>query len=170
MPFYPGPGVGGHCIPCDPHYLLASLPSLQVDAPFIRHAMRQIADRPQQVARRVRQILVEAHGGAPGARVLVVGASSKPGVEDVRESPAVEIIEQLRRGGVRVDYHDPLVGSLTLADGLGMLSVAQPEPADYALVVLAVVHPAHEYGWLDGCERVLDCTYREPAGRRRFLI
>jgi nucleotide sugar dehydrogenase len=170
MAFYPGPGVGGHCIPCDPHYLLASLPALQVDAPFIRHAMQQIADRPHQVARRVRQILVEAHGGAPGARVLVVGAAYKPGVEDVRESPAVEIIGQLRQGGVHVDYHDPLVASLSLPDGLSMLSVGQPDPEDYALVILAVTHPGHDYDGLAGCERVLDCTYREPAGRRRFLI
>lgn len=170
MAFHPGAGVGGHCIPCDPHYLLASLPELQVDAPFVRHGMRQIAERPHHVARRVRQILVEVSGGAPGARVLVVGASYKPGVADVRESPAIEIVAQLRDGGVRVDYHDPLVPSLTLPGGLTLLSVAVPRPEDYALVVLVVAHPGEDYGWLDGCERVLDCTYRARVGRQRFLI
>jgi nucleotide sugar dehydrogenase len=170
MAFHPGAGVGGHCIPCDPHYLLASLPALQVEAPFVRHGMQQIADRPRQVARRVRQILVEAHGGAPGARVLVVGASYKPDVQDVRESPALEIISELRHGGVRCDYHDPLVPSIDLPDGLTMLSVAQPDPAEYALVVLVTCHSGFDYAWMDECDRVLDCTYRTPVGRQRFLI
>jgi nucleotide sugar dehydrogenase len=170
MPFYPGAGVGGHCIPCDPHYLLASLPALQVDAPFVRHGMQAIADRPGQVARRVRQILVEAAGRAPGSRVLVVGAAYKKNLQDVRESPAVEIISELRHGGVAVDYHDPLLPSLTLPDGLTLLSVQQPKPEDYDLVVLATLHDDHDYGWLDECPRVLDCTYRTPVAGHRYLI
>lgn len=170
MPFRPGAGVGGHCIPCDPHYLLASLPELQVDAPFVRHGMQAIADRPHQVARRVRQILVEAAGGAPGRRVLVVGATYKPGVADVRESPSIEVLHQLRQGGVQVDFHDPLVPAITLPDGLSMLSVAEPNPEDYALVVLTGVHPGQDIDWMQDCARVLDCTYRTPVGRQRFLI
>lgn len=170
MPFYPGAGVGGHCIPCDPHYLLASLPALQVDAPFVRRGMQAIADRPGQVARRVRQILVEAAGRAPGSRVLVVGAAYKKNLQDVRESPAVEIIAELRNGGVVVDYHDPLLPSLTLPDRLTLLSVQRPEPEDYDLVVLATLHDGHDYAWLDECARVLDCTYRTPIARQRYLI
>jgi UDP-N-acetyl-D-glucosamine dehydrogenase len=170
MPFYPGAGVGGHCIPCDPHYLLASLPALQVDAPFVRHGMQAIADRPRQVARRVRQILVEAAGGAPGARVLVVGAAYKKNLQDVRESPAVEIIDELRGRGVAVDYHDPLLPSLTLSGGLTLLSVPRPEPPEYDLAVLCTVHDGFDLGWLDGFTRVLDCTYRMRVGRQRFLI
>jgi UDP-N-acetyl-D-glucosamine dehydrogenase len=170
MPFYPGAGVGGHCIPCDPHYLLASLPALQVDAPFVRHGMRAIADRPRQVARRARQILVEGAGGAPGARVLVVGAAYKKNLQDVRESPAVEIIAELRGRGVRVDYHDPLLPSLTLPGGLSLLSVPQPAPEHYDLAVLCTVHDGHDLAWLDGFARVLDCTYRTRLGRQRFLI
>ena len=170
MPFYPGAGVGGHCIPCDPHYLLASLPALQVDAPFVRHGMQAIADRPLQVARRVRQILVEATGAAPGSRVLVVGAAYKKNLQDVRESPAVEIIGELRHGGVVVDYHDPLLPSLTLPSGLTLLSVPEPRPDDYDLVVLCTVHDGYDLSWLDDCRRVLDCTYRTRVGRQRFLI
>jgi nucleotide sugar dehydrogenase len=170
MPFYPGAGVGGHCIPCDPHYLLASLAALQVDAPFVRRGMQAIADRPGQVARRVRQVLVEAAGRAPGSRVLVVGAAYKKNLQDVRESPAVEIIAELRNGGVAVDYHDPLLPSLTLPDGLTLLSVAQPATQDYDLVVLATLHDDHDYSWLDACARVLDCTYRTPVAGQRYLI
>jgi nucleotide sugar dehydrogenase len=170
MPFYPGAGVGGHCIPCDPHYLLASLPALQVDAPFVRHGMQAIADRPLQVARRVRQILVEATGAAPGSRVLVVGAAYKKNLQDVRESPAVEIIGELRHGGVAVDYHDPLLPSLALPNGLTLLSVPEPRPDDYDLVVLCTVHDGYDLAWLDECRRVLDCTYRTRVGQQRFLI
>jgi UDP-N-acetyl-D-glucosamine dehydrogenase len=170
MPFYPGAGVGGHCIPCDPHYLLASLPALQVDAPFVRHGMQAIADRPRQVARRVRQILVEATGSAPGSRVLIVGAAYKKNLQDVRESPAVEIMSELRQGGVVVDYHDPLLPSVTLAGGLTLLGVQHPRPEDYDLAVLVTVHDGHDISWLDDCARVLDCTYRTRVGRQRFLI
>jgi UDP-N-acetyl-D-mannosaminuronate dehydrogenase len=102
--------------------------------------------------------------------VLVVGAAYKKNLQDVRESPAVEIIGELRHGGVAVDYHDPLLPSLTLPSGLTLLSVAQPRPDDYDLVVLCTIHDGYDLGWLGACQRVLDCTYRTRAGRQRFLI
>lgn len=95
MPFYPGPGVGGHCIPCDPHYLLWQLRAERTASPVIEAAMTAIAGRPGMVVRRVRELLGERGLATVGARVLVVGIAYKPGVADLRESPALEIIEEL---------------------------------------------------------------------------
>ena len=170
MPFAPGAGVGGHCIPCDPHYLLQGLSERSGRAPVIEHAMAAISARPARVARRAVEVL-ESAGTAPGsARVLVVGAAYKPGVEDVRESPSVEIMRELVECGVDVAYHDPLVRTARLDDQLVLLSQAQPRPADYDLAIVVTLHPGRDYRWLADCERVLDCTYRTDSGRSRFLI
>lgn len=114
-PFYPGPGLGGHCIPIDPYYLTwkareVGLPTRFVElAGEINHAM------PDYVVTRVVEALND-RGGAGGrgravrgARVLVLGLAYKPDIDDVRESPSFEIIQRLREMGARVDYHDPLV-------------------------------------------------------------
>ena len=102
MPFNPGPGVGGHCIPCDPHYLLWQLRPRHVSLPVVENAMTGIAQRPLQVADRASELLSrERHQGLSGARVLICGVAYKPGVADVRESPALVLIELLHdRGAV----------------------------------------------------------------------
>lgn len=149
MPFYPGAGVGGHCIPCDPHYLLAG----GIDAPLIERAMRSIHERPGKVVDRAEQLL----GGDIGdRRVLVLGATYKPGVRDVREAPALEVISLLRERGARVAYHDPLVPEL----GDGLRSVPDPGGADWDLVVVCTLHPDADRDWLSACPLVLDTTCR----------
>ena len=155
MPFRPGPGVGGHCIPCDPHYLLEGLRDRGATAPLVERAMTAIAARPGQIVDRVVAML-----GRPAAeaRVLVVGAAYKPGVRDVRESPAVAIIELLLGLGAEVAYHDPLVPAVELSAGLTLLSVPPRGLAGYDLAILACAHPGHDYGWLIGCSRLLDAT------------
>jgi UDP-N-acetyl-D-glucosamine dehydrogenase len=160
MPFYPGPGVGGHCIPCDPHYLLEPLDRLGTQAPVIREAMRALHARPRRVVRRAVEILAEDDVWIGDARVLVVGAAYKPGISDLRESPGVEILNGLRALRARVDYLDPLVASLETDDGMAMLSVQQPDPRAYDLVITTIVHPGSDLSWINECERVLDCTYR----------
>ena len=166
MPFYPGPGVGGHCIPCDPHYLLAGLDERGVDARIIRHAMASIADRPGAVVTRVEEELAVAERELAGARVLVVGVTYKPGVRDVREAPALEIIELLHERGAAVGFHDPLVPSVRLEDGLSLLSTDAPHAQDWDIAVLATRHPDQSLAWLDEIECVLDCTYRHEHGKR----
>src|SRR5690606_34505795 len=84
MPFLPGPGVGGHCIPCDPHYLLWQLRGKRIPAPMITQAMTEIAYRPHRVVDRARQVLSDAGIGLAGTRVLVVGVAYKPDVADLR--------------------------------------------------------------------------------------
>jgi UDP-N-acetyl-D-glucosamine dehydrogenase len=180
MAHYPSAGVGGHCIAVDPHYLLHPLRELGRPAPMAEEALRTLAGRPRHIAWRAHEILVELDRRLTDARILVVGVSYKPGVADTREAPAVEIIARLRAEGAHVDYHDPLVPELTLdgAGGAELLHGVDPDPRrdaggfgpeDYDLAILATVHPDHEYGWLARCPAVLDCTYRTPGGRRRFL-
>jgi UDP-N-acetyl-D-glucosamine dehydrogenase len=170
MPFYPGPGVGGHCIPCDPHYLLQGLRERRAYAPVTERAMKSIAMRPTAVVCRAVDMLAEDGVARTDARVLVIGAAYKPGVRDVREAPAVRIMRELTEEGVAVSYHDPLVRSLEADEHLALLSVPHPDPDDYDLALLVTVHDGHDYGWLDEFERVLDCTYRTPLGRERALI
>ena len=122
------------------------------------------------VAERVVELLEDAGVDPAEGRVLVVGASYKPGVRDTRESPAVRIMRSLREEGVAVAYHDPLVRSLEAGDGLAILSAAQPRACDYDIAVLVTMHEGSDYGWLAEFEHVLDCTYRTPFGAQRSLI
>jgi UDP-N-acetyl-D-glucosamine dehydrogenase len=176
MAHYPSAGVGGHCIAVDPHYLLHPLRERGRPARVAEEALRKLAGRPRHVAWRAHEVLVELDRRMAEARILVVGVSYKSGVADTREAPAVEILSRLRGEGAHVDYHDPLVPELTL-DG-EVLRAVDPDPRrdgagfgpeDYDLAIVATVHPDHDYGWLSRCEAVLDCTYRTPGGRRRFL-
>lgn len=170
MPFWPGAGVGGHCIPCDPHYLLGGLPEVQAAAPLLERAMKGIAARPGQVVDRAAELLDRSGAAVACARVLVVGAAYKPGIMDTRESPSVEIIRGLAARGATVAYHDPLVPTLEAGDRLSLLSVAEPDPDAFDLVIVVTAHPGHDYEWLRQCAHVLDCTYRMPGGLRRSLI
>jgi nucleotide sugar dehydrogenase len=173
---YPSAGVGGHCIAVDPHYLLHPLRERGRPAHVAEEALRKLAGRPRHVAWRAHEVLVELDRRLSDARVLVVGVSYKPGVADTREAPALEVIARLRAEGAHVDYHDPLVPELEL-DGESLYAVdpdprrdaAGRGPEDYDLTILATVHPDHDYGWLHRCPAVLDCTYRTPGGRLRFL-
>ncbi|MFD0431705.1 glycosyltransferase [Streptomyces zhihengii] len=139
MPFYPGPGVGGHCIPCDPHYLLWQLRSRQREAPLVDSAMSAIAARPSAVVRRAREALADRAVAVAGARILVVGVAYKPGVADVRESPALEIIDRLSALGARVGYHDPLVPEVTSRAG-GRRHLAEAASLPWDLVLVHTLH------------------------------
>lgn len=165
MPFYPGTGVGGHCIPCDPHYLLWELRSRHAGAPILAEAMEAIAARPLMVVETIGSQLSATGRGIAGARVIIVGVAYKPGVEDARESPAVEIVNELRRRGATVDYHDPLVPSIHLDDQSIMLSVMRPEPDAYDVALVHALHPGFEYGWLGGVDMVIDPGGRSGYGR-----
>ena len=159
LAFYPGAGVGGHCIPCDPHYLLEPLHASGAGAPIIEQAMGAIAERPRRVAARACELL----GDAYGKRVLVAGVTYKPGVQDVREAPALEVLAALEREGCEVGYYDPLVPTLRLG-ARTLHSQLHPRGADWDLVVVATLHPGWDYGFLDSCPQLLDATYRIAAG------
>jgi UDP-N-acetyl-D-glucosamine dehydrogenase len=165
---YPSAGVGGHCIAVDPYYLLHDLRERGRPAVVAEEALRKVSGRPRHVAWRAHEVLAQLGRPLPQARVLLVGASYKPGVADTREAPALEIIARLRSEGAHVDYHDPLVPTLTV-DGQRLDGVAPVDPEDYDLAIIATLHPDHDYGWLERSPAVLDCTYRHhTAGLQRF--
>ena len=109
QPFYPGPGLGGHCIPIDPFYLSWKAKSIGRSTKFIELAGEINAQMPTYVVSRVIRGLNEKSKSLRGAKVLVLGIAYKPDIDDVRESPAAEIIELLEAGGADVAYHDPCV-------------------------------------------------------------
>jgi UDP-N-acetyl-D-glucosamine dehydrogenase len=167
MRFTPGPGVGGHCIPCDPHYLLWQLRRGRQTAPITEIAMRGIAQRPSVIVDKVRTRLANTGKPLVGARVHVVGVAYKPGVADVRESPALEIMSEMIRAGALVTYSDSHVPSVTI-DGK-RIPPSSSEAAESAdLVLIHTIHPGETDWWtafseVNGRPEVLDVTYRsEP--------
>ena len=169
MAHYPSAGVGGHCIGVDPYYLISPLREQGTPTPMIEKALELVSGRPRRVADRALEVICEDRGGVEDARVLVVGASYKPGVADMREAPAIKLITQLAQAGAHVSYFDPLIPALE-ADGRYYEHVVSPEAGDYDLVVLATLHPGFDYGWLQDSDSVIDCTYRSQSGRTRHVV
>lgn len=159
MPFYPGPGVGGHCIPCDPHYLLWQLRARRTRLPVAETAMTSIVMRPRHIVARVREILGESGRAVSGARVLLVGVAYKPDVSDLRGSPALEIMAELVDAGAEVAFCDPHVSELQLA-GQEFTGVTPSRDSQWDVVVVHTLHSGVDYGWLARFPVVLDATYR----------
>ena len=113
MKFTPGPGVGGHCIPLDPHYLSWKLKTLNYNARFIQLAGEINSEMPRYWVNQVSDALNGAGKPVKGSRVLVLGVAYKKDIDDVRESPALDIIELLQAKGADVRYHDPQVATLS---------------------------------------------------------
>jgi nucleotide sugar dehydrogenase len=170
MPFYPGPGVGGHCIPCDPHYLLWQLRKKRLSTPVIEQAMNGIAGRPRRVVERCGEELAAIGRSVAGARVLMVGVTYKPDVEDVRESPALEILTQLAAQGAHIGYHDPLVPQLSLPGGARLTHQVDPVAFGADLVVVHTAHTGLDLAWLASASTVLDTTYRMTGLPRRVVV
>ena len=167
MAFRPGPGVGGHCIPCDPHYLLWDLRARRAGAPMVEAAMSRIAARPGQIVDRAVAALAARGRSIVDARLAVVGVTYKPNVQDVRESPALEIIAALRALGADVSFVDPLVATLVSADGERVQKVERPADVAWDIAIVHTVHRESDVNWLDAVPVVLDATYRlAPAVNR----
>ncbi|WP_431282452.1 nucleotide sugar dehydrogenase [Humitalea sp. 24SJ18S-53] len=119
MPFRPGPGLGGHCIPVDPHYLAWTARGLGLPSDFIELAGRVNDSMPAYVVERLRDALDARGRGLNGARILLLGLAYKSGVPDTRESPAIEIFRLLSARGAVLGYHDPLVPRFPTTRRLG---------------------------------------------------
>ena len=160
MAFTPGPGVGGHSIPCDPHYLLWQLRRSRLNSPVIESAMAGISTRPHHVLERSRRVLADRDHGLSGSRVLIVGVAYKPDVEDIRESPALEIIKALSAEQAHVAYVDHLCP--TAPDGNGGTLDSLEDPASWKpdLVIFHTRHTGIDLSWLDDVPVVLDTTYQ----------
>jgi UDP-N-acetyl-D-glucosamine dehydrogenase len=114
MPFYPGPGLGGHCIPIDPFYLSWKLKTLNYRARFIELAGEVNSSMPYYVVNKIQDALNEKEKAVKGSRVLLLGISYKRDIDDVRESPALDVLRILEQKGAEVSYHDPLVPELDM--------------------------------------------------------
>jgi UDP-N-acetyl-D-glucosamine dehydrogenase len=141
MPFYPGPGLGGHCIPIDPFYLSWKARASGFEARFIELAGQINGHMPEHVVHRVAESLNARGKAVMGSRVVVLGVAYKADIDDVRESPSLDIMETLRERGARVDYIDPFVPSLELA-GTRMRSVPLTAATlkRYDCAVIATAH------------------------------
>lgn len=145
MPFYPGPGIGGHCIPLDPAYLSWRGRQFGFASRFIDVAQQINGAMPGYVVRRVADALNEAGKPLNGARVLILGASYKKDVADVRESPALEIIRTLRSQKAQVSYHDPFVPKV---DGLASMPLTEGVLSGSDCVVIVTDHSGIDYEYI----------------------
>ena len=146
MKFTPGPGVGGHCIPLDPHYLSWKLKTLNYNARFIQLAGEINSDMPRYWVEKVQDALNDVEKPVKGSRILVLGVAYKKDIDDVRESPALDIIALLREKGADIRYHDPHVASFSY-DGVRMKSVSDLDAEISAAdcVVIATDHSAYDW-------------------------
>jgi UDP-N-acetyl-D-glucosamine dehydrogenase len=168
MPFFPGPGVGGHCIPVDPHYLSWKLKKLQHHARFVELAGEINAGMPLVVTQLVAHALNERGKPVNGSRVLVLGVAYKADVDDVRESPALDVIELLAHRRARVAFSDPHVPSLSVGE-LELTSVSLDDVASYDAVVIVTKHRAVDYGRVCAeAQLVIDTRNATRAWRRDF--
>jgi UDP-N-acetyl-D-glucosamine dehydrogenase len=143
MRFEPGPGMGGHCLPVDPFYLTWRARKFHMSTEFIELAGKINQYMPYHCAERIEWALNDADKPVKGSRILILGASYKGGVGDIRESPALRIIEVLQSRGGIVSYHDDFVPSLP---GFGLESVPLDEAvAEADAVVLVTAHPRVDY-------------------------
>jgi UDP-N-acetyl-D-glucosamine dehydrogenase len=161
MPFYPGPGLGGHCIPIDPLYLSWKLKTLNYNARFIELASEINTSMPEYVLDLVADALNDQAKPLRGSRVLVLGVTYKRDVEDVRESPAIDIISLLLSKGARAEYHDPYVKTLEISEhdqaeviaSIGDLT--EENVREYDAVVIVADHSTYDYEWIADHARLL---------------
>ena len=146
IPFYPGPGLGGHCIPVDPHYLSWKMRTLNYRARFIELAGEINAEMPEYVVRKIADALNHAQKSVNGSSVLVLGVAYKRDIDDVRESPALDIIKLLCNKGAEVTWHDPYVRELKGLESLTRAAAVSSELLSQAdCVVIATDHSSYDW-------------------------
>jgi UDP-N-acetyl-D-glucosamine dehydrogenase len=157
MPFYPGPGLGGHCIPIDPLYLSWKLKTLNYRARFIELAGEINSAMPEYVVERITDALNDRQKSVRGSRILVLGVSYKRDIDDVRESPALDVLRLLESRGARVAYNDPYVRELRLNGTRLVSEELMPGVAAADLVVIVTDHSRYSYREIvDAAQQILD--------------
>jgi UDP-N-acetyl-D-glucosamine dehydrogenase len=172
MPFYPGPGLGGHCIPIDPHYLSWKLKSLNYYSRFIELAGDINSRMPEYVLERIGRVLNDNQKSIRGAKIVVLGVAYKKDISDLRESPAIDCIRLLQEQGAKVTYNDPFVPLLDMETRKmksAKLTKNLLETAD--LVVILTDHTLYNYQWIvDTAPIVFDtrnATKRVKNGKKK---
>jgi UDP-N-acetyl-D-glucosamine dehydrogenase len=167
MRFYPGPGIGGHCIPLDPHYLSWKLKTLNYSARFIELAAEINGQMPRVVVRKAAELLNDKRKSVKGSRIFVLGVAYKRDTSDVRESPALDIMQLLDEQGARVTFHDPYASRVEL-DGGREFKGTRLTPANLAkadLVIIVTDHGVYDFDDIVQHAALLLDT-RNATGRR----
>lgn len=164
MPFQPGPGLGGHCIPIDPFYLTWKAREYEMHTEFIELAGKVNSHMPAFCVTKVARALNSRRKALNGSRVLVIGVAYKPNVNDMRESPALRVIQLLRDDGAVVEYHDPHVPSLAKL-GLESRPLTEDVLAEQDIVVVVTDHRAVDWDLVARCSpMVMDLRNVVPEG------
>src|SRR6266704_3767898 len=164
-PFYPGPGVGGHCIPIDPRYLAWKLSTLNYRSRFIEAACEINEQMPHYVVERIGRVLNDTGKCFDASRVLVLGVAYKRDVGDLRESPAIEIINMLREQQVQVDYVDPYIPVLVLKEEvLTAVPLNEERVRNADCVVILTDHSIFDYTSIIRTASLLVDTRNATAG------
>jgi UDP-N-acetyl-D-glucosamine dehydrogenase len=172
MPFYPGPGMGGHCIPVDPHYLSWKLRTLNYTARFIELASEIDSLMPEYVVGKIVSALNEERKAVKGSRILILGAAYKQNVGDLRESPAIDIMHLLLERGAELTFSDPHVDDLS-EEAIEVPSVALTDEAlrEADCVVVVTHHDAFDWDWIaDRAHLIVDTRHVvNKTGRARVV-
>ncbi|RME41670.1 MAG: nucleotide sugar dehydrogenase [Planctomycetota bacterium] len=168
QPFYPGPGLGGHCIPIDPFYLAWKARRHGLSTRFIELAGEINRAMPDYVIDRLVEALNRRRKALNGSKILVLGLAYKKDVDDIRESPSIELIERLRAGGAKVDYNDPHVPRTHPQREHDLRMVSKKLTARmlqrYDCVLIATDHSAYDYEWIVRHARLVVDTRNATAG------
>ena len=175
--FYPGPGLGGHCIPIDPFYLTWKAREFGESTRFIELAGEINTAMPEYVVNKLMTAMNDRRQALRGSRVLVLGLAYKKDIDDLRESPSIELIELLRKRGAKVDYNDPFIPKTHKGreHDLRMKSVPL-SPArlrKYDAVVISTDHSAYDYNMIVKHSRLVvdsrNATAKVRGGKRKIV-
>ncbi len=174
MPFYPGPGLGGHCIPIDPLYLSWKLKTLNYTARFIELASEINTSMPLYVIEKVTEALNDESKSVRGSKIVVLGVAYKRDVDDVRESPALDVISLLEERGAHVTFHDPHIGQVRLENNAIMKRSEYSDTLlkDADCVVIVTDHSAYDWAHVLEHSRLIVDTRHATAkrsGRARVI-
>ena len=179
MPFYPGPGLGGHCIPVDPFYLSWKAREYDFPTRFIELAGEVNTAMPYHVVDSVAAALNERQKSLKGSRIMVLGVAYKKDVDDLRESPSLKIIEQLTLRGAKVDYNDPHFAQIHKLrhynfEGMKSVPIDAKVLAGYDCVLIATDHTAYDYPMIvEAAQLVVDtrnATRRIARNRNKIVL
>ena len=175
--FYPGPGLGGHCIPIDPFYLTWKAREYGMSTQFIELAGEINTNMPHYVISRVALALNKAKKAINGSKILVLGLAYKKDVDDLRESPSIELIELLKEQGAKVDYNDPYIARTHQQREHDLKMKSKPLSAamlkSYDAVLVATDHSDYDYQWIvNNAKLVIDtrnATASCKSGRKKIV-
>jgi len=176
-PFYPGPGLGGHCIPIDPFYLTWKARQYGMTTQFIELAGQINTGMPHYVVEKVVDALNDRRKSLKGSRVLVLGLAYKPDIDDVRESPSLELIELLKHKGAKVDYNDPYIPQTHKQREYDLKMTSKKLSARmlarYDCVLISTNHSDYDYDWIvKNAQLVVDtrnATAKVSSGRSKIV-